>query len=70
MAGPLSKFGAERVGLCATCRHARVLETPRSVFWRCLLAAEDPRFDKYPRLPVIECIGYARVEPATPTEGG
>jgi len=63
------KFGAEQVGLCSTCRHARVLETPRSVFWRCLLAAEDPRFDKYPRLPMLECIGYEPVESAGESEG-
>jgi hypothetical protein len=35
-----------------------VVETPRSVFWMCALAARDPRFDKYPRLPVLECAGF------------
>jgi hypothetical protein len=64
MPEPRVKFGADDVGLCATCRHARVLETPRSMFWRCLLAAHDARFDKYPRLPVLHCIGYERVPPA------
>ena len=53
----------ERVGLCFTCRHARRVQTPRSVFWMCQLAAVDPRFDKYPRLPVLACDGY---EPAGP----
>ena len=47
------------VGLCAECRHARRVETSRgSVFWRCGLAETDPRFVRYPRLPVLECPGY------------
>jgi hypothetical protein len=49
------------VGLCATCRHGRVQETARgSRFWRCLRAETDPRFTRYPRLPVRECPGYER----------
>lgn len=51
-----------RVGLCADCVHARRMESDRgSVFWRCELSATDPRFPKYPRLPVLECDGYKRV---------
>ena len=56
------KAGAQRVGLCLTCRHAKRIETPRSVFHLCGLAAVDPRFAKYPSLPVIECGGYERSE--------
>jgi hypothetical protein len=48
----------ERVGLCLRCVHARVVRTPRSVFWRCALAETDPRFERYPRLPVIACSGF------------
>lgn len=51
-----------QVGLCLTCRHARVVETPRSRFWLCGLAAADPRFARYPRLPVIECSGFEPAE--------
>jgi GNAT superfamily N-acetyltransferase len=29
-----------------------------SVFYRCLLSASDSRFPKYPRLPVVSCLGY------------
>ncbi len=48
-----------KVGLCADCRHAQRVESDRgSVFWRCELSASDPRFPKYPRLPVRECSGY------------
>ena len=49
---------ADRVGLCERCRHARIVATPRSRFWLCTLAAQDPRFDKYPRLPILECEGF------------
>jgi hypothetical protein len=47
-----------RVGLCARCRHARRVPTPRSVFWLCQRAATDPRFERYPRLPVQSCPGF------------
>jgi hypothetical protein len=45
-------------GLCATCEHLRLLASRRSVFVRCGLAATDPRFPKYPPLPVRACAGY------------
>lgn len=47
-----------RVGLCLTCCHAHRVETPRSTFWLCRLSATEPRFPKYPRLPVLACDGY------------
>lgn len=48
-------------GLCATCVHAKVVQSDRgSVFVRCNLAQTDPRFPKYPRLPVLECSGYSK----------
>ena len=51
----------DRVGLCRTCRHAEVVSAARgSRFYRCLLAEEDHRYKKYPRLPVVECAGHAR----------
>ena len=46
-------------GLCATCIHARITRTDRGTqFYQCALSFEDPRFPKYPRLPVLTCIGY------------
>jgi hypothetical protein len=45
-------------GLCATCEHLRLLASRRSVFVRCGLGATDPRFPKYPGLPVRACPGY------------
>jgi len=51
------------VGLCATCTHARRIESERgSEFWLCQLSATDARFPKYPRLPVLACSGYSPSE--------
>jgi hypothetical protein len=53
--------GAPRppAGLCDTCRHQKLIRTGRgSEFSMCLLSREDPRFAKYPRVPVLSCPGY------------
>jgi len=51
----------ERAGLCADCVHARSVESSRgSVFLLCELSRSDPRFTKYPRLPVLSCPGYQK----------
>ena len=48
-------------GLCQECIHARRIASDRgSVFFFCQLARTDTRFKKYPRLPVLSCIGYER----------
>ena len=51
------------VGLCFTCRHARIVPTPRHRYWMCQLSFTDARFDKYPRLPVLACDGYEAKAP-------
>jgi len=49
----------DTVGLCRTCRHVKVIDSARgSTFYLCRLSETDPRFVKYPRLPVIQCAGY------------
>lgn len=57
-----ARLGADP-GLCATCRHAELLASRRSVFLRCGLAATDPRFPRYPPLPVLRCAGHAALPP-------
>jgi hypothetical protein len=53
------------LGLCATCTHARPIESPKgSQFLLCKLSQSDPAFPKYPRLPVLTCSGYALKSPA------
>lgn len=52
-------------GLCDSCAHVRVIRSGRgSVFLMCLLSKTDPRFPKYPPLPVLCCAGYERAEDA------
>jgi hypothetical protein len=47
-------------GLCPRCEHVRLVRSSRgSVFYRCSLAATNPRFPKYPMQPVVVCGGYA-----------
>ncbi len=53
-------------GLCGTCRHCRRVETGRSVFYLCERSLDDPRYRKYPVLPVVACPGYEGVSSPTP----
>jgi len=49
----------ESAGLCSQCQHARLIESSKgSIFLLCELSKTDPRFPKYPRLPVFACPGY------------
>lgn len=46
-------------GLCADCVHALLKRTNRgTTYLRCGLASTDERFPRYPRLPVLQCLGY------------
>lgn len=43
----------------------RVVETKRgSRFYLCMLSEVDPRFPKYPGIPVLSCAGYRPAEKA------
>ncbi|HET7460931.1 MAG TPA: hypothetical protein VFJ82_06775 [Longimicrobium sp.] len=54
-------------GLCETCRNVKVVETRKgSRFYLCTLSDVDPRFPRYPRIPVLQCIGYAPVAGPAP----
>ena len=49
----------DRVGLCLRCSNVKVVLSDRgSVFYCCRLSFVDPRFVKYPVLPVLTCDGY------------
>ena len=58
-------------GLCESCAHVRIVETRKgSRFYLCTLSEVDPRFPKYPGIPVLRCGGYAgEVERAAVAEG-
>jgi hypothetical protein len=50
-----------RVGLCADCIYARRIESERAAtFYLCERSFSDPTYQKYPRLPVIQCLGYVQ----------
>jgi hypothetical protein len=56
----------QAVGLCASCRQVRRLRSERgSVFYFCRLSEVDPRFPKYPALPIRSCSGYEEQSGAT-----
>jgi hypothetical protein len=60
----------ERRGLCAACAHARVITSARGgSFVLCGLSRTDERFVKYPRLPVLACVGFAASEPPPEAQG-
>ena len=46
-------------GLCASCVHARRVETGRSTFLLCERGLRgEPGFRRYPPLPVARCAGH------------
>jgi hypothetical protein len=50
---------SQNAGLCDTCRHQRIVRNTRgSQFSLCERSRTDPRFPRYPRLPVTRCEGY------------
>jgi len=53
-------------GRCATCAHCQVIDAARSRFYLCRRAFDDPRYRRYPVLPVRACAGYV----AAGTAGG
>jgi hypothetical protein len=47
-------------GLCGRCAHAETVVSVRgSTFSLCRLSETDPRFARYPVLPVTACAGYS-----------
>ena len=61
----------DSIGLCLSCRWMRAVTTRRgSTFYRCGRADTDPRFPRYPALPVRACIGYEAGRPDEETGSG
>ncbi len=55
---------ARRLGLCATCRHAqRIVSSRGSEFTLCGRSKTDPRYAKYPPVPVLRCPGFEPRQP-------
>ena len=50
-------------GLCETCRHVKKLSNAKgSTFYMCQRAETDPKYTRYPRLPVQKCEGHEKTE--------
>ena len=49
-----------RIGLCSNCQFARPLKHPQggTPYYKCELAANNVQFDKFPRLPILQCPGH------------
>jgi hypothetical protein len=63
---PTGTPDAQPWGLCAACRHHVVITSDRgSRFVMCALAKIDPRFPRYPAVPVRRCDGYQAAVPDT-----
>jgi len=58
-------------GLCDRCVHQRVVRSGRgSVFSLCERSLDDPRYPKYPRVPVGSCPGFTqRPDDSSPRAG-
>lgn len=53
-------------GCCEHCEHSHVQRgTNDKRFWRCRLSEDDPRFPRYPPLPVIRCVGFRHAPEAS-----
>jgi hypothetical protein len=46
-------------GLCGRCRHRRTVTSGKgSSFLLCRRSEDDDRYPRYPRLPMLACVGF------------
>ncbi|HSM13667.1 MAG TPA: hypothetical protein VLA66_06335 [Thermoanaerobaculia bacterium] len=57
-------------GLCSGCRHARLLRSRRGVYLRCGRSDAEPRYRRYPSLPVLSCTGFEAASEGSAEAGG
>jgi hypothetical protein len=56
---PQRQAPARPAGLCDGCAHVQIVQSSRgSTFYLCRLSFADPRFPRYPPLPVLACGGF------------
>lgn len=69
--GPEQAEESGRAGLCGGCLHVQVISSDRgSRFYMCRRSQSDPRFPRYPVIPVLSCVGFEpRVGNSRPREG-
>jgi hypothetical protein len=58
-----ARRGGPPAGLCDSCAHQQLVHNTRgSTFSLCSRSREDPAYPRYPRLPVLACPGYERLQ--------
>jgi hypothetical protein len=51
-------------GLCERCVHLQIVTSAKgSRFYLCRLSLADPRFPRYPPIPVLRCDGFTPAAP-------
>jgi hypothetical protein len=64
---PEQGMPASTAGLCAACGHARLITSSRGAqFLLCQVSISDPRYPRYPPLPVLRCAAFTPRVPAAP----
>ncbi len=67
MTDPADDSERRAAGLCFDCRFSRRVRSERgSTFFLCERAETDPRYRKYPPLPVLACPGYVPKDEVPP----
>lgn len=56
-------------GLCGSCAECRVVPTGRSTFYLCERSRSDPRYRRYPVIPVRHCAGYVEADAVSTVAG-
>ena len=58
-------------GLCDNCKHVQIVKSAKGSFFHlCMFFKKDPRFSKYPKLPVLACAGYQAREQESESSAG
>ena len=65
-----SKDASGPAGLCGNCCHVRAIPGNHgNVYYLCRLSTVDPRYVRYPALPVTDCGGFLPRAPAVEASG-
>ena len=53
--------------LCERCTYMKPIVSGKgAVFFQCLKYCEDASYSKYPRMPVLHCLGFSAIDPLAP----
>ena len=67
---PDGQAPAGSAGLCSRCTHVQIVVSARGArFFQCRLSFTDPRFARYPPIPVLRCAGFSPAAEGEPDGG-